>query len=171
MILLCGLPGSGKTTIGKELASRIDYAFLEASDTAKAFYERDSDSEETYMEYVDRIFREESGRRFANKIAQYVIEELGKFPGVIVSGLRYSGEIEIIRQMISNVRIAYLQCPDKVRRDRKVFVDPYIRLSVRERDKIELAWHVPEIEFLADYVLDSQNPFDECVASLTEWIG
>jgi len=73
-IFLIGYMGSGKTTIGKMLAARLNYSFVDM----------DAHIEEKQFKSVSRIFAEKGEDEF-RKVEKNCLHEVGEFENVIIS--------------------------------------------------------------------------------------
>jgi len=73
-IFLIGYMGSGKTTLGKELASELKLTFIDS----------DAFLEEKYFKTIPRIFAEEGEESFRRK-ERRVLEEVAEFDDVIIA--------------------------------------------------------------------------------------
>jgi shikimate kinase len=73
-IYLIGLPGSGKTTLGKELAQKLNYKFIDT----------DSEIVKQYNESIDSIF-ESKGEDYFRKAEQSVLHLCSKNENQLIS--------------------------------------------------------------------------------------
>lgn len=103
-IILVGMPGCGKTTIGKMLAKKLDYEFC---DLDEYIVKRENMSIDEMFEKGENYFRdiESSGVRDASKFTNTVISTGG---GVVkrkenVEILKQSGTIIFIDRPIENI--------------------------------------------------------------------
>lgn len=75
-VVLIGMPGAGKTTVGRRVARRLGVEFLDADDAIEARYERT----------VRQLFADEGEPEFRVKEAATVGDALQGFGGVLALG-------------------------------------------------------------------------------------
>ena len=80
MIILCGLPMSGKTTIGKLLAEKLNWDFLDTDQMIeKAYYQ------ETKQNLTCREIFKKKGEGFFRSLEKEQITTLANYKNVIVA--------------------------------------------------------------------------------------
>jgi cytidylate kinase/inosine/xanthosine triphosphate pyrophosphatase family protein len=143
LVVICGLPCSGKTITGTFLADRNDYFHLEASDFMRlAFFERSSsDAGLRLDEFAAKALKESP-----SIVLDQVLDEIGTlddWPVVItgfrspneVSGLidRYSGALDVVAlYLTAGEEIRFLRCIERDREDAPSTLDAF-----RCRDNIQ----------------------------------
>jgi dephospho-CoA kinase len=163
VLMLCGPPGSGKTTLGQAFSATCDARFVEASSVVKEIYRVEGAPGEEYLEYVDRVFASRDPVRFAREIADRCVEGTTT---VVVAGLRLVQEVALMRERFPSSLVVFLECDAALRRQRKPIVDPMVGLPVSVRDAIEERWQSDDVRDVADAVLDTERSIDVCVAEL-----
>ena len=168
MLALVGLPGSGKSTVGRQLARRLDLPYVDA----------DQVMEQRLGCSIREFFEREGESRFRDLEAQVLDELTRRHPGVLSTGggvvLRPENR-EILRE---RTQVFYLRCnPEEIyRRLRHDKVRPLLQVADplaklrdlwTQRDPLyrEVAHHIietpkPNISVLVQHIL-------QCVANAT----
>lgn len=136
-IIVCGSPGSGKTTYGKKLAAETNAVFLDI-DTATerlvrlALRESGSDPDDRDSSDFKRVYREPIYEQLFD-----IARDNLPFNRVVIAG-PFTREIrdaqwpgKLSRRLGASVEIHYVFCPPQVRRDRLLE-----RANARDRAKL-----------------------------------
>ena len=138
MIALIGLPGSGKSTVGRQLARRLQLAFTDSDQVI-----------ERRLGCSIREFFEREGEARFRDIEETVLDELSQQPGVLATGggavlraanrahLRARGQVvylksspeELLRRLRHDTQRPLLQVADPLQRLRELYAqrDPLYR--------------------------------------------
>jgi shikimate kinase len=156
-VVLVGLPGSGKTTTGRALASTLERAFVDADD---AFFDREHVSVQDYLRaHGESAFREREVQALAQALSGASIVATG---GGVVTTLA-------ARQLLRHELTVWLDCPDEILvtrvldGDRPLLDDdPAQRLSELRRQRDSLYAEVSRFK------VDSSGPLDQLVLQLRD---
>ncbi|MDI9329810.1 MAG: shikimate kinase [Alphaproteobacteria bacterium] len=151
MLALVGLPGSGKSTVGRQLARRLDLPFIDADQVI-----------ESKLGFSIREFFEREGEdRFRDLEAQTLDELTRHHPGVLSTGggvvLRPHNR-EVLRQ---RTRVFYLRAtPEEIyRRLRHDKVRPLLQVAdPLGRLRELLAQRDPLYTEVAHHIIESHKP-------------
>lgn len=142
-IVLCGMPGSGKTTIGKKLA---DHLNVEHFDTDKMIENR-------FKKSCRELYKE-GGKAFFRRIESVVVQDALKNRGILSLG---GGSLDLIenRELIQNYgTVIYLSCEFKRLVDRKIQNDS----PAYSEDFFHLYTNrTPIFESVCHYTIDVSN--------------
>lgn len=146
-LILCGMMGSGKTTVGKKLAECIDGRWLDTDEIIEVRY---GEISELFERYGEEYFREKETE---------TVEELAKMDGLVIStggGLLLKEEnaelfkengIIIFLRATLNTLVERLQ-GDRERPLLQNFADLRLRLSQLLEER------TPIYERVSDYIVD-----------------
>lgn len=163
-IILCGQTGSGKTTLASHLSRRYAVPHVEVSDLVVEDFQREYRTQapnEKLFDYVAQTFASQSTHtRFAKLALQRVRDRWQKASLALVSGFRTPAEVKAFARECDSCRVAYLRCPQEVRRERKAGTK--FGLDFDDRDQLEEQWGISWLEAMADVVIDTNMPLVEC---------
>jgi shikimate kinase len=104
-LILCGLPGCGKTTLGKTLAQRLRYPFIDTDEEIERAYESDCGRRLSCREIARR-----HGQEYFRTLEKRVISTLSAFPhSVIATGGGTLLDVENVRRLRSLGTLFYLR--------------------------------------------------------------
>ena len=162
-LILTGLPGSGKSTVGRELASRLGWGFVDLDDLV---VERAGRS-------VEQIFAEWGEGRFRELEAMATIEVRGRDPLVLAPGGGWITSPEAVSVLRPPARMAYLRVAPEVAVERieaSGAVRPLLGsggLVSRIREIQRTRQHLYET---ADLTVDTEVIVSEVVTQLERWL-
>ena len=160
LLVLVGLPGSGKTTVGRELAQHLEAPF---NDADHLFFERESRSVQDFLrEHDESQFRE---------VELLVLEDALRKPGVLSTG---GGVVTTpaARRLLHEHFTVWLDCDNDVLAQRVrsgdrplLGDDPVARLLEVRAQRETFYAQVSRCR------IDSNRPVPEVVAELLEMVG
>ena len=149
-IILIGMPGCGKSTVGKLLAERLGKTFLDA----------DAELESTYGTPIPQIFAEEGESGFREKETA-VLQELGKKSSLVIA----TGGGCITREqnyplLHQNGTIFWLQ--------RELDLLPTDGRPLSQTNKLSDLYRIrkPLYETFADYIIDNNATTERTVTEI-----
>ena len=159
-LIICGLPGTGKTTLGSELGRHFACAHVEVSRFVRESHAESGTSEPVAL-YVDRILGNPATRTlFVRALcSQYSADTTSL---LIISGPRTIDEVHYLKTQVGASMLVYLTCPAEVRRERKAGPDPTTGLGLLEREALEAKWDVSVVREHAQLILDTTLELDLC---------
>ena len=147
-IVLIGMPGCGKSTIGKELTKYLNMSFIDA----------DTEIEKLAKKTIPQIF-EESGERGFRKLESQVLADLGKKSGLIIAtGGGCVTQKENYRSLHQNGRIFWIM------RDIQLLPTDGRPLSKANSLGEMLRVRKPLYELFADVQIDNNGTLDDTVS-------
>ncbi len=155
LVVLVGLPGSGKTTVGRSLATVLERTFV---DTDDLFAEREGVSVQDYLRsHSEESFRERELLALRAALNSHDVVATGG--GVVIT--------PEARQLLSEEMTVWLDCPDEELRSRVragdrplLGDDPAARLSELRAQREALYAAVARVR------VDARGPFEEVVTRL-----
>lgn len=172
-LLLVGLRGSGKSTIGRALANHQNRPFLDLDDATAAFLHCDSVAE-AWSRYGEPVFREAESRALSA-----ALHDSGRIIALGGGTPTAPGAAELIERAKREHRciVAYLRCtPDELRgRLRSLgagaFTNRPSLTGAHPLDEIEsvFAARDPLYRALATRELEGINTVDEAVERTSNW--
>ena len=154
-IVLIGMPGCGKSTIGKELAKHLDMSFVDA----------DTEIEKIAKKTIPQIF-EESGECGFRKLESQVLADLGKKSGLIIAtGGGCVTQKENYRSLHQNGRIFWIM------RDIQLLPTDGRPLSQANSLGEMLRVRKPLYELFADVQIDNNGTLNDTVSEFLNWEG
>jgi shikimate kinase len=168
LIFLIGLPGSGKTTLGKQLAKQINFIFSDLDETI----------EQTYHATIEEIFTTEGESVFRTYESNCLKAYDTKFPTVVSTGGGAPCFHDNMKWMNENGISVFLNPPLTELVNRLEASDNSHRPMLKGKDKNELLLFLQHkaSERLPFYsqskiILDKKNPsVDDLVEQLGEYI-
>lgn len=164
-IVLCGMMGCGKSTVGKSLAKRTGFAYVDTDESIVEKYGKISD---IFAAYGEEYFR---------SLETQTVKSLSRRDGLVIStggglvlrkenveALRNGGKIVFLRARIDTLA-ARLQSDTE---------RPLLQgaTSLRERLESMLRIRTPIYESEADFVVDvDEKTPEEISEKIVEWIG
>lgn len=149
VIVLVGLMGSGKSTIGKKLAEDLNFNFLEVSDVVKSLMTEQNRSsmvkESLHRKNQDPMW-----------LAEPLRTKLAGHTKWVVSGVREIVLLDAIRDLGLPVHVIRLDCSDKARLRR--CKDKYKTLTdLRKADAVDKNLGIHEVLDTADCTLSTSG--------------
>lgn len=162
-LILTGLPGSGKSTVGRVLARRIGWEFIDLDDLVAARAGRS----------VERIFAEQGEERFRELESLATAELRSRDRLVAAPGGGWITRPQVVSLLRPPARMAYLRVRPAVAADRIVrsgevrpllgTADPLGRLRSLHREREHLY-------ATADLTVDTEVIVSEAVTELERWL-
>lgn len=149
IIVLVGLMGSGKSTIGVKLAEDLNYHFLEVSDIVKSILNEKNRSS---------MVRESLHRKDEDPmwLAEPLKVKLQEHNNWVVSGVREIALMDAIRDLGQQVQVIELKCTDRARLRR--CKDKYKTLEdLRKADSVDKNLGIDEVLSTADMSLSTNS--------------
>ncbi len=148
-IVLIGFMGSGKTTIGKLLAKKLNLKFIEMDDLTLKLSSRKN---------INEIFEKDGEQQF-RKLELLVAKDLAKIDGVIISsGGGVVMNKSTMNYLTKNSSVVYLKTSfDKIRQQIKLKkIRPPLFKSIASAKKL-LALREPLYEHFANMIVTTDN--------------
>ncbi len=161
-IILCGMPSSGKTTLGKRVAEKLGWQFIDTDHLLEATHGRPC--RELFVEHGEEAFRTWEAERIAllTGITKHVIATGG-------GALCREGNVELLRELGT---LVYLKTPVDVLWERVQTVPRYVDWRRSKGAFNELAkQRVPLYHHATHYTIDTHNLSLEEVEALLVAIG
>lgn len=162
-IVLTGLPGSGKSSVGRELARRIGWGFI---DLDEAVAERDGRT-------IARIFAESGEERFRELEAAATAELRDRDRLVLAPGAGWITKERTVALIRPPARMAYLRVTPDVAAAR-IQASPEVRPLLAGADAgrrmEELLAQRERLYRTADLTVDAELIVDEVVTELESWL-
>lgn len=162
-LILTGLPGSGKSTVGAELARRIGWEFIDLDDVVSVRAGRS----------IERIFAELGEARFRELEAEATAELRGRHRLVAAPGGGWITRPETVALLRPPARMAYLKVSPAVaveRIRRSGVVRPLLGSEDPEARIRALYDSRAELYETADLAVDTELIVDEVVTTLERWL-
>lgn len=156
IVYLVGMPGSGKSTVGPELAARLGVPFLEL----------DAEIERAAGASVREIFEQDGEARFRELEAAALVDAAGRDPSVVSCGGGVVLEPANRVTLRATGEVVFLSVPLEVLRER---VRPAVdRPLIREEGDLERLYRdrEPLYREFAAHVVDASGPVEEVAASI-----
>ena len=162
-VVLTGLPGSGKSSIGRELARRIGWNFV---DLDEVVVEREGRT-------IERIFAESGEERFRELEAAATAELRGRDALVLAPGGGWITKPRTVALIRPPARMAYLRVTPAVaaaRIEASTAVRPLLAGTDAARRIEELLGARERLYRTADLTVDAELIVDEVVTELETWL-
>lgn len=156
IVYLVGMPGSGKSTVGPELARRLDVPFVEL----------DAEIEREAGTAVTDIFEQEGEARFRELEAAALVEAATRDPSVVSCGGGVVLEPANRVTLRATGEVVFLWVPLEVLRERVAPAED--RPLIRAEGDLERLYRDRESLYreFAAHVVDASGPPDEVAAAI-----
>lgn len=172
LFIVCGLPCSGKTTLGIHLACNCGYYHIEASDFMHlSYYQRHGSSTSDLGSFAALALKEMPSIVVDQIIAH--IDEIGDLP-LIITGFRSLREIETFKENYSgshSIEVIYIDADQQKRFERNVNRGRHDKVSTRDdftiRDEQQLKMGLMQIKLeLKDKTITNNGTVQEYLDSV-----
>lgn len=149
IIVLVGLMGSGKSTIGSRLADDLGYHFLEISDQVRAILSSQSRSSMVQESLQNK-------QKDPMWLAEPIRLKLQEHKNWVISGVREVVLLDMIRDLGQKVHVIELRCSDRTRLKR--CKDKYTSLdALRKADSVDMNLGIQQVVDSADMTLGTNG--------------
>lgn len=158
-ITLIGMPGAGKSHVGRKLAAHLEYACLEIDEIL----------EKEYRSPLSRVVAKLGERKFLQREAQIVIAQTrGRDDLVISPGGSMVYRANAMRHLKKISKIVYLEVPLRVIK-RRIGAAPRGIIGVGRKTLTEIyAQRLPLYQKYADYTVNGDQGVKKVVSDILE---
>jgi inosine/xanthosine triphosphate pyrophosphatase family protein/shikimate kinase len=171
LLLVVGPTCAGKTTFGMQAMNDTDTTFVDASSLVRK-RRSEADTAQSLGDFALDLLEEEGYDMVARAIAD---SYLPLTRSLVVTGLRTIEEIELLRQLVPDLRLVSLRTPQKVRYERfirRASREPLTYTEFQRRDIQQASLGLlPVADELADLILENVGRMEDFIAQIRWIIG